>query len=98
MSAQGVSTPGHETVDQLHEQLETVAKKSSCIGKKLKPSGRQGQFVTPGETDDSESKEDIPTEFSPSPSVAPVEKATPAQKGDEFLSFLERALSIYEKV
>ena len=98
MSTQGDGTPEHDTVDQLREQLEVVAKKSSCIGKKLKQSGRQGHFVTPGGTDDSESKEDTPTEFSPSPSVVPVEKATPAQKGDEFLSFLERALSIYEKV
>jgi hypothetical protein len=98
MSAQGDSTPEHETVDQLGEQPEIVAKKSSCIGKQLKQSGRQGQFVTPGGTDDSESKEDTRTRSSPSPSFAPVEKATPAQKGDEFLSFLERALSIYEKV
>lgn len=98
MSAQGDSTPEHETVDQLGEQPEIVAKISTCIGKQLNQSGRYRRFVTTGGTDDSESKEDTPTEFSPSPSVAPVEKATPAQKGDEFLSFLERALSIYEKV
>lgn len=97
-SAQVDSTPGHKTVDQLGEQLEVVAKKLSCIGKQLKQSGRQGQLVTPGGTDDSESKEDTLTEFSPSPSVVPVEKATPGHKGYEFLSFLERVLSIYEKV
>lgn len=98
MSAQGDSTPEHDTVDQLGEQPEIVAKISTCIGKQLNQSGRYRRFMTTGGTDDSESKEDNPTEFSPSPSVAPVEKATPAQKGDEFLSFLERALSIYEKV
>jgi hypothetical protein len=98
MPTQNHDTPGHKTADQLGEQIETVAKKLSCIGKLLKQSGRQAQFVTPGGTDDFESKEDTGTDFSPSPSVVPVEKATPAQKGDEFLSFLERALSIYEKV
>ncbi|KAG7530277.1 hypothetical protein FFLO_05162 [Filobasidium floriforme] len=95
MSAQGDSSPGHDTVDQLEEQPEIVV---NCIGKQLNQSGRYRRFVTTGGTDDSESKKDTPTEFSPSLSVAPVEKATPAQKGDEFLSFLERALSIYEKV
>ncbi|KAH8090900.1 hypothetical protein HD553DRAFT_347348 [Filobasidium floriforme] len=95
MSAQGDSTPEHDTVDQLEEQPEIVV---NCIGKQLNQSGRYRRFVTTGGTDDSESKKDTPTEFSPSPSVVPVEKAAPAQKGDEFLSFLERALSIYEKV
>lgn len=95
MSAQGDSTPGHDTVDQLEEQPEIVV---HCIGKRLNQSGRYRRFVTTGGTDDSGSSKDTPTEFSPSLSVAPVEKAAPAQKGDEFLSFLERALGIYEKV